>query len=353
MKRINSILEILEDKQAVLIYTPVSRLYLSGFQSSLGYLFISQKESVLFVDGRYIEAAEKSVKKEIRVELLSDLKNQAKELLKSWEVSELLCETSNTVADVSLFQRIFGVKVTASETLENKLLELRLIKDETEIENITIAQRMAEKAFEQLLNFIKPGVSEIQIAARLEYQLKLAGSIEPSFSTIAISGEKTSMPHGVPGDRIIKDGDFITMDFGALYKGYHSDITRTVAVGYVTDEMQTVYDTVLAANLKALEKVKEGVTAKEVDLAAREVITGAGYGKAFTHSTGHGVGLDVHEAPNVSFKNEQKLVSGQIITIEPGIYLPDKFGGRIEDMVVVTKNGCNNLTKTSKTLIII
>ena len=161
------------------------------------------------------------------------------------------------------------------------------------------------------------------------------------------------MPHGVPGDRKVKSGDFITMDFGAVYRGYHSDMTRTVAVGNVTDEMKNVYDTVLNANLAALEKVRDGVKAADVDLAAREVIKKAGYGEYFTHSTGHGVGLEIHENPNISFKNEKILENGNIITIEPGIYLPGKFGVRTEDMVLVTKNGCNNLTNAPKRLIII
>jgi Xaa-Pro aminopeptidase len=212
---------------------------------------------------------------------------------------------------------------------------------------------MAEKAFLEVLNFIREGVTEIQIAAELEYRMKLAGSKAPSFGTIVVSGENSSMPHGVPGSRVIRAGDFITMDFGAVYNGYRSDMTRTVAVGFATDEMQKVYETVLKANLAAIEAVREGVTAASVDLAARNVIKDAGYGEFFTHSTGHGVGLEVHETPTVSFKNENKLCSGQVITIKPGIYKIGKFGVRIEDMVVVTKNGCNNLTKAEKSLIII
>lgn len=352
MSKLNVLKNLLKEGQAILIYTPVSRLYLSGFESSLGYLFITKEKSLLFVDGRYIEAAERSVNGEIEVHLFTNIYEDVKSFLGE-EIKTLLVETSNTVLDVRNFEKLFGTNIIPSDALEDALYSLRLIKTDYEVECITKAQRIAEKAFDEILEFIRPGVTETEIAAQLEYRMKLGGSEEPSFGTIAISGEKTSMPHGVPGDRKVKSGDFITMDFGAVYRGYHSDMTRTVAVGKVSDEMKTVYDTVLNANLAAITKVCEGVKAADVDLAARNVIKNAGFGEYFTHSTGHGVGLEIHEAPNVSFKNEKILVAGNIITIEPGIYLKEKFGVRIEDMVVVTKNGCNNLTKAAKRLIII
>ena len=352
MERIEKVRKILEENQAALIFTPVSRLYLSGFQSSLGYLFITKSNAVLFVDGRYVEAAKNGVKKEIEVRLFTKLSEQVKDFLGDG-IKTLLVETANTVANVRGFERLFARGILPSDELENTLHTLRLIKTDYEIDCIIKAQRMAEKAFDDILNFIREGVTETQIAAELEYRMKLAGSETISFETIAVSGEKTSMPHGVPSDKTVKAGDFITMDFGAVYKGYHSDMTRTVAVGFATDEMQRVYDTVLKANLAAIDVVREGVTAAEVDLAARNLIKSVGYGEYFTHSTGHGVGLEIHEAPNVGFKNEKNLLNGQVITIEPGIYLEGKFGVRTEDMVVVTKNGCNNLTNAPKSLIII
>lgn len=352
MSKIESVRKLLAENQSALIFTPVSRLYLSGFESSLGYLFITKDKTVLFVDGRYIEAAKRNVNSDIEVRLFTKLSEQAKEFLGD-EIKSLLVETSNTVADVKGFEKLFERKIIPSDELENTLHSLRLVKKDYEVECVIKAQRMAEKAFEDTLEFIRPGVTEIEIAAELEYRMKLAGSEKISFETIAVSGEKSSMPHGVPDNKIIKSGDFITMDFGATYKGYHSDMTRTVAVGFATDEMEKVYNTVLEANIAAIETVCEGVKASEVDLAARSIIKSAGYGEYFTHSTGHGVGLEIHEAPTVSFKNEKNLASGQIITIEPGIYLEGKFGVRIEDMVVVTKNGCNNLTKANKSLIII
>ena len=353
MQAINSIKSLLKPSEAALIFTPVQRQYLSGFCSSLGYLFITQTKTVLFVDGRYIEAAEKGVLKGIEVNLITDLSKQAKELLGDSGVTALITETGITVADTFDFEKLFGITICPSNELQQKLKTMRLIKGEDEVKNIIKAQQITEKAFDDILNFIRPGVRESEIAARLEYVMKINGSEQPSFETIAVCGAKTSMPHGTPGDVKVKNGDFITMDFGAVYGGYHSDMTRTVAVGSVSDEMQKVYDTVLNANLKALTTVKAGVTAATVDLAARDIIKSAGYGEYFTHSTGHGVGLDIHEAPTVSFKNTAPLESGMVITVEPGVYIKGKFGVRIEDMVVVTKNGCNNLTKAPKSLIII
>lgn len=352
MGKIESVRKILNGNQAVLVYTPVSRLYLTSFQSSLGYLFITNEKAVLFVDGRYIEAAKSGADKSVEVRLFTNISKQVKEFLGD-NITSLLVETSNTVADVKEFETLFEKEIHPSDELEKILKDLRLVKEDYEIDCVIKAQRMAEKAFDDILGFIRPGVTEMQIAAELEYRMKLAGSEMVSFETIALSGEKTSMPHGVPGDRIIKSGDFITMDFGAVYKGYHSDMTRTIAVGSATDEMKKVYNIVLNANLAAIEKVADGVKISEVGFAARNLINQAGYGEFFTHSTGHGVGLEIHEAPTVSFKNEKNLTSGQLITIEPGIYLEGKFGVRIEDMVVVTKNGCNNLTNAPKSLIIV
>ncbi len=353
MKEVFEALHKLTDEQtAVLIYDPISRKYLTDFSSSLGYLFLYKGKTVLFVDGRYFEAAEAAVDSSVSVVLIENLSAQVRALLGE-TVTRLLVETTNTVATVRGFESTFKITIEPDDRLTALLAEKRLIKTEYEIECITKAQRIAEQAFDHVLGFIRAGVTEIEIAAELEYQMKRLGSTAPSFETIAVSGEKSSMPHGVPNERVVKNGDFITMDFGSLWDGYHSDMTRTVAVGFVTDEMRKVYETVLSANLAAIERVAEGVTAADVDMAARNLISDAGYGAAFSHSTGHGVGLDIHEAPNISFKSQTKLQSGMVITIEPGIYLAGKFGVRIEDMVVVTKNGANNLTNAEKRLIIL
>ena len=215
-------------------------------------------------------------------------------------------------------------------------------------------QRIAEEAFLHMLDFIKPGLTEREIGLELDYFMLKNGAEALSFETIAVSGPNTSLPHGVPGDRRVEEGDFITMDFGAVYDGYHSDMTRTVALGYATDEMIRVYDTVYTAAQKAIDAVKAGVKAADVDLQARNHIEKAGYGKYFNHGTGHGVGIEIHEAPTVSFRaGDTLLEEGNIITIEPGIYMPGKFGVRIEDMLEVTADGYVNLTAAEKKLIII
>ena len=352
LNKLDNIRALLTDDSAALFYTENARKYITGFSSSLGYLFVTKSEAVLFVDGRYYEAATKKVDIAVKVELFNNIAEQSKDLLDG-KVKKLLVETSISVSTLKSFEKIFKAMVEPSEELEKTILNMREIKDATEIESIIKAQRIAEKAFEYILGFIKPGVSENQIAAELEYKMKLLGSSEPSFKTIAITGAKTSMPHGEPDDTIVKAGDFVTMDFGAIWNGYHSDMTRTVAVGFATDKMKNIYDTVLKANIAALGKVRAGINACAVDLAARDIISAACFAKEFSHSTGHGVGLEIYEAPNVSFKNENPLKENQVITIEPGIYLSGEFGVRIEDMAVVTKNGCNNLTKAEKTLIIL
>ncbi len=350
--RLKTITALTADDTAVLLYQPISRKYISGFSSSLGYLFVTQEKTVLLVDGRYAEAAEKSVLPEIEVRLFQDLAADGKEILSN-RVKRLLVEVENTVEQVSRFSDLFGVEILPSAALSECLRNLRQSKNEGEIAAIQQAQRIAERALDEVLGWITVGVSEREIAAELEYRMKRLGSSEPSFNTIAVAGENSSLPHGEPTDRKVKKGDFITMDFGAVFDGYHSDMTRTIAIGKVSPLQQRVYDTVLAANQAALEAVAEGITAAAVDKAARDVIEQAGYGKEFCHSTGHGVGLEIHETPNLSCRNTSPLQTGQVITIEPGIYLPQRFGVRIEDMVVVTKNGCNNLTKAVKSLIIL
>jgi Xaa-Pro aminopeptidase len=215
------------------------------------------------------------------------------------------------------------------------------------------AQRIAERALEEILNEIRPGVAEREIAARIQYLMLHYGAENMSFDPIVVSGPNTSLPHGVPGDREIQEGDFITMDFGVIYQGYCSDMTRTVALGHATEEMKKVYDTVLQAQLAGIAATKAGVTGKQIDAAARQVITDAGYGDYFGHGYGHSLGMEVHESPNCNPKGETPMAENMVTSAEPGIYLPGKFGVRIEDVVVFTKEGCEILTASPKNLIII
>lgn len=229
---------------------------------------------------------------------------------------------------------------------------LRSIKDATELACIKKAVEMADAAFLHILSFIKPGVSEQAIALELEYKMKSLGAEKTAFDTIVASGERGAMPHGMPSEKIIKEGELVTMDFGAVYKGYHSDITRTVSVGKANEKQREIYDIVLRAQLAGVAAVRAGLTGKTVDAAARNFITEAGYGEYFGHGLGHAVGLYIHEEPRLSPSNTTvKLEKNMVVTVEPGIYLPDWGGVRIEDTVVVGDAGCEVLTASSKQLI--
>ncbi len=338
---------------AALVFTPVNRRYLTGFPSSLGYLLMTEDENYLFVDGRYFEAASKKASG-AKVILIDNIFDQINALLESKNITKLLIETENEISFLNILKAKINAKVTASAPFSRRLCEMRSIKTREELHSSEEAQRIAEKAFSDVLEYIKVGITEREIAAFLEYRMKLYGSEAAAFDTIAVSGPNTSLPHGVPSERKIIDGDFITMDFGAVINGYCSDMTRTVAVGHATDEMQRVYDTVLSANLAVIENIKAGMLCKDADKIARDVIESAGYGKYFSHSLGHGIGLEVHEIPTLSPRcTEVKLRSGQLVSDEPGIYIPEKFGVRIEDMLIITKSGCKNLTKSEKHLIIL
>ena len=215
------------------------------------------------------------------------------------------------------------------------------------------AQDITDKAFSEVLERVKIGMTEKQLQAELIYCLLKNGADGMSFDPIVVSGPNTSMPHGVAGDRKIQEGDFITLDFGAMYQGYCADMTRTFAVGYATDEMKKVYDTVLQAQLAGIAASKAGVLGKDVDAAARKVIADAGYGEYFGHGYGHSLGMEVHESPSPSPRGERIMEENMIASAEPGIYLPGKFGVRIEDVVIFKEDGCENITHSPKNLIIV
>lgn len=342
--------------QAVLLTNEVNIGYFSGFFRSEGYYLVTQNESYLFVDFRYIEAAKKK-SRNCKVVMFKKLTSDLLEILKNEGIKDLVFEADSiTVSRFERFKNFFAennIDCRAEASLCRHIEDIRIVKNKSEIEKIQKAQDIAEKAYLEVLNCVKPGVSEKEISARLEYLMNIYGAECKSFDLITITGKKTSLPHGVPSDDIVREGDFFTFDFGSVYEGYHSDTTRTVAVKYATDEMKKIYNIVLKAQLTALEKIKLGVKCSEVDKAARDIITAEGYGEYFGHSTGHGVGLDIHEAPTVSTKSETVLKSGMIITDEPGIYLPDKFGVRIEDMLCVTDSGYKNFVSLPKELIIL
>jgi Xaa-Pro aminopeptidase len=261
--------------------------------------------------------------------------------------------TLNEAANMEQIISSAGAAVIKSNELDNLIARMRIIKTANEVENIRTAQRITEEALSETLKLINDRITEKDLALELEYRMRKKGADGISFDLITISGKKTSMPHGVPGDRKIQKGDFITMDFGVIYQGYCSDMTRTVALGHATEEMKKVYDTVLQAQLAGIAATKAGVTGKQIDAAARQVITDAGYGDYFGHGYGHSLGMEVHESPNCNPKGETPMAENMVTSAEPGIYLPGKFGVRIEDVVVFTKDGCEILTASPKNLIII
>ncbi len=340
--------------EAIILSSPENRRYFTGFPSTDGYLVITKTDAVFFTDSRYIEAAQQQVKG-CRAQKLTSVANEIKNYIKEKRILKIYTERERiTVSLSNHFKTVFSPRlVIASQNLEKEINSIRKVKSEEEKECILTAQKIAESAFEHILTFIKPGITEKEIALELDFYMLSHGAEAVSFETIAVTGKKTSMPHGVPDDNIVKPGDFITMDFGAVYKGYHSDMTRTIAVGSISDEQKKIYDIVLTAQQSALTVLKSGLPCSEADKAARSVIENEGYGKFFGHSTGHGVGIEIHEKPTLAPKSTDILETGNIVTIEPGIYIPDKFGVRIEDMAIITEDAYENLTKTPKELIIL
>ena len=354
MNNIEKLASELKSHECLLIRSEVNRNYLTGFHSSAGFVVVGSNGSAFFTDSRYIEAAQKEVTS-CPVQLLNDFKEDVGEYIFQHGYRKIHIEAEKTpVARMNFLAKSMKfAKICADGTLDNKLSLLREIKTCDEVKKIRKAQLIAEKAFDEILPFIKVGVSEIEIAAKLENVMRLGGSDGFSFDTIAIAGKNTSKPHGVPTDNKVRDGDFITMDFGAVFDSYRSDMTRTVAVGNVSVKQREVYNIVLKAQEEALKILKAGVNCADADKAARDVIKNAGYGNYFGHSLGHGVGIEVHENPNLSPKSKAELKVGNVVTVEPGIYIPDEFGVRIEDFVVITETGYENLTSSPKNLIIL
>ncbi len=356
-KRISALRAVLKDSdQAALISNETNVYYFSGIPNSEGKILLFRDEVYLLVDFRYSETARNNCKSCVVFEFKNMLEDIGG-LLKKHNASTLYIENEDvSFSSYNSYKDYFekyNIKINTDNVLSRSIANLRLIKSEDEIENIAEAQRITEKAYTEVLNYVKPGVCERKIALELEYLMKQYGASHVSFDLITITGKKTSLPHGVPSDGIIADGDFFTMDIGALYNGYHSDMTRTVAVRSCSEYQREIYNIVYKAQTTALNAVKAGVKAFDIDKIARDIIKEAGYGEQFGHSTGHGVGLYIHEEPYVSTRGEAILSENMVITVEPGIYLEGKFGVRIEDMVLVKENGFYNFASLPKELIIV
>lgn len=346
----------LKTGQSALITSPVNRRYLSGFKSSDGWIFITPDESYLFVDFRYYEPAKKQVSG-LNIALASDFKADLLKIARKHQVETVLIENDGiTLSEALKVEKCLkedNIALNQQNVLDKALYSLRAQKTSLEIENVKIAQEIAENALRKLLSLIRPGVTEKELAFELEFLLRKEGAEAIAFDLIVASGKNSAIPHAEPSDKPIEVGDFVTIDMGAVYGGYHSDMTRTVAVGAISDEQLRVYNVVLEAQKMAINAVKPGIPCKDIDDIARNFIAESGYANCFGHALGHGVGLEIHEKPFLSKRSEDILQPGMIITIEPGIYLANAFGVRIEDMLLVTANGHENLTAIEKELIIL
>lgn len=353
-KRIDRLRERLkeQDLEALLVTHPMNRRYLTGFTGTAGMVLVTEKEAKLLVDFRYVEQAQKQAPHLDVVRVGGEPFRTVAGLCREWNVSRLAFEQDHLVyARAEKLKSILdGVEVVP---VSNMVEKLRETKDADELETLRRAARIVDEVFAEILKEIRPGLRERDIAFRLEFLMREKGADSSSFDIIVASGPRSALPHGVASDRVLEKGDLVTLDFGALYEGYCSDITRTIVLGKPNERQREIYDIVLHAQQAALEAVRPGVTGRDVDKVARDIITDRGYGEQFGHSTGHGIGLEIHEAPTLSVNGETVLQSGMVVTVEPGIYLPGFGGVRIEDDVVVTEQGKEVLTHSPKNLIVI
>ena len=339
---------------ALLLIDPLNRYYAAGFPSSDGAVVVTPEKGYYITDSRYIEAARDALGDTVEV-LLTDREKPMRlwiqAILDDHKVEKLGAEDQSlTYQEYLSYARTLQKKLVPSSNL---ILKLRQQKQPEELKFLQAAQDITDQTLKEVLPLIKPGVTEREIAAEITYRQLRLGAEGNSFDPIVVSGPNSSKPHGVPGDRKIQPGDFVTMDFGCLKGGYCSDMTRTVAVGHATDEMEKVYNTVLEAQLAGIAIAKAGVTGAAIDGAARDVIAAAGYGPFFGHSFGHSLGLYIHESPNCAPNNDQPMPVDTVCSAEPGIYLPGKFGVRIEDVMHLTETGAEVLTRSPKTLTIV
>ena len=354
MKNLDKYLSLLGGEvDGLLLTSRYSRHYGAEFDIAEGVAIVTAGGCRYFTDSRYIESAENNLKG-FEVKMVDRDHSYFKllnEAIADFGVTVLGYEENYlTVAELMGYEERLNAKLIP---FNKQINGFRGVKEEWELELMRKAQAIADKAFAEVLPRIKTGMTELELQAELIYCMYKNGAHGLSFDPIVVSGPNTSLPHGVAGERIIQEGDFITMDFGVLYYGYCSDMTRTVAVGYATEEMKKVYDTVLQAQLAGIAATKAGVPGKDIDAAARDVITAAGYGPYFGHGYGHSLGLEIHEGPNPNAGNPDPMPENAVASAEPGIYLPGKFGVRIEDVTIYKADGCENITFSPKNLIIV
>ncbi|GMQ57765.1 Xaa-Pro dipeptidase [Vallitalea sediminicola] len=336
---------------AVLIRDSYNRRYLSGFTGSNAYLYISRNVKKLLTDFRYTEQANKQCPD---FEVIDYTKNGLLEILNDIIIKDnakIIGFEDETISykEFSTYEK--GLDDVELLPIGDTVEKIRMIKDEEELKCIQKAASIGDLAYEHILKFVKPGVTEKEVALEIETCMKKNGAENLSFDTIVASGLNSSKPHAEPSDKKIEEGDFVTLDFGCVYKGYCSDMTRTFVVGKASEKQKEIYNIVLDAQLKALEAVKAGCIGKDIDKIARDIITDKGYGDNFGHGLGHSVGLFIHEEPRFSYSDENVFTENMVVTVEPGIYVPGFGGVRIEDLVSVTKDGIINFVSSPKQLI--
>jgi len=333
---------------SLLVTNPYNLRFITGFTGTAGLALITPNDAWFITDFRYTEQAGEQVTEFKVVQAQKGLIDEVARIAGEAAVERLAFEQDYmTFATYSQYQE----KLSATlEPVSGLIEKLRMVKSPEELEVLKAAAKIADDAFEHICGYIKAGMTELQVSNELEFFMRSQGATSSSFDIIVASGLRSALPHGVASDKKIEQGDLITLDFGALYNGYVSDITRTVAVGEPSDKLKEIYQVVLDSQVLALEKIKPGMTGIEADAIARDYINSKGYGEAFGHSTGHGIGLEVHEGPGLSFRSETVLEPGMAVTVEPGIYLPGIGGVRIEDDILITETGNERLTHSSKEL---
>ena len=340
--------------KAALFIDGSNRFYLTGMKSSAGAVLVTQEEAWLFIDFRYLEEAQQKVKN-CKVMEAVHLYDQVREMLQSRDIGEVSIVSGAVTVEAwrRMSVELAPVQVDCSCNLDRMIEKLRTEKDETEIGYHREAQHITDMAFEHILDFIRPGITELDVARELGYTMEKLGGDDHHYNFIVASGKNSALPHGFATNKVLEKGDFLTMDFGAVVHGYFADMTRTVALGSVSEEQERIYNIVYEAQQRAFEKIRAGAVCRDVDAAARNYIYECGYKGCFSHGLGHGVGIDVHENPRFNETCTDPLVSGTVITVEPGIYLKGRFGVRIEDMVVIREDGFEDLTCSPKKLIIL